>query len=394
MTPTSEGLLAATRAPVLLVSHGFGSNYERGFCNGLSDAGIPFTLLSSDRTDYAGLRPGTRTINLRGSQAEERSRWAKFCNMLRYHLALMLLVARTRPPAVHVIGLIEPPVLCGLIEGLWFRLWSRRYVLTVHDTEPHDRGSAWNRWLYSLSFRIATHLVVHTARLRDEFVTGRGFAAVRVVVMEHGIEPLAEPLPPAPRGGQPRPFKLLVFGVVARYKGIDLLLEALRGFPAPFELTIAGWCPNANLAAELRREIAAHEWRDSIHRIDRYLLESEVPALFLNADALVLPYRRIDQSGVLFQALRFGLPVVASRVGAFEHYVQPAVGECCEPEDAGSLRSALERLLARYPSLDRGQIRAIGRHCEWQQVVQVLAPLYQGSAASGEARLEHTIGSP
>ena len=74
--------------PVVLVSHGFQTNYERGFTNGLADAGVAVTLVSSDRTDYAGLRPGIHTVNLRGSQEEDRPGWAKALNMLRYHLGL------------------------------------------------------------------------------------------------------------------------------------------------------------------------------------------------------------------------------------------------------------------------------------------------------------------
>jgi len=41
--------------PVICVSHGFQTNYERGFCNGLAACGVAVTLISSDRSDTAGL---------------------------------------------------------------------------------------------------------------------------------------------------------------------------------------------------------------------------------------------------------------------------------------------------------------------------------------------------
>ena len=42
-----------------------------------------------------------------------------------------------------------------------------------------------------------------------------------------------------------------------------------------------------------------------------------VAGLFARADLVVLPYREIDQSGVLFTALAFGKPLLVSDVGGF-----------------------------------------------------------------------------
>lgn len=370
-------------ARVLLVSHGYENIYERGFCNGLHDAGFAFTLVSSDQTDYGGLRPGTQTINLRGSQLSDRTRWQKAANLVHYHLVLMRYVARSRPPVLHVIGLIEPPLLCGVVQGLWFRFWAGRYALTVHNTERHDGAGRWSRWLYSWAFRIAPNLVVHTERVRDELVARHGIDPERIVVMQHGLEPLLPPPGLPATGRQPRPFRLLVFGKIMRYKGVDLLLEALRELPYPVVLTIAGRCDDPALAAQLQAQIAAHPVRSTIRWNNAYVPESEIPTLFTEADALVLAYRRIDQSGVLFQALRFGLPLVASKVGALEHYLEPAAGECCEPGDAASLRAALLRLIGRYAGIDRAQVRAIGQRYEWQRTVCALAGLYAAHDSPG-----------
>lgn len=364
------------RRPLILVSHGYENIYERGFCNGLSDAGIAFTLVSSDRTDYAGMRPGTRTKNLRGSQDESRPRWRKLLNLLRYHLGLMWYVARRRRAIVHLIGLIEPPLLCGVIEGLWFRLVSDRYVLTVHDLVPHDRDTRINRLLFGWSFRIADRLVVHTRRMRDELMQRHAIDESRITIMEHGLEPLPGSLPVLETYQVGEPFKVLFFGYVLRYKGLDLLLEALADFPCPFSLTVAGVCRDSALATELQAEIAAHPWGDSIHWDNQYVNEKEIETHFTRSHVLVMPYRHIDQSGVLFQALRFGLPVVATRVGALASYVPHEVGEVCEPMLASELRQALQRLADRYEQLDRRSIVGIGKRFEWQSTVAALAPVY------------------
>lgn len=376
-SPTSADAQASKPPPgVLLVSHGFQKTYERGFCNGLTDAGCDFVLVSSDQTDYAGLRPGTATLNLRGSQQPDRARWHKMANLLRYHLRLMAHVAKHRPKVVHVIGLLEPPWLCGIVEGLWFRIWAGRYVLTVHDIRRHDDDSAWISLLHSMSFRIAAIAVAHTVRQREQLIGDYGVDPGRCIVMEHGLEPFDPPLEmPLPRPNAD-PLRLLVFGIVMRYKGIDLLLQALLDFDAPFELRIVGRSFDASLTQDLEAQIAAHTYAASISWENRFIAESEIAALFADADLLVLPYRHIDQSGVLFQALRYGLPVVATRVGAFDAYVVPEVGECCRPEDPSDLLAALLRVRGRYKSMDRRRIREIGQRYEWQRTVAALQPAY------------------
>jgi len=360
---------------VLLVSHGFQKNYECAFANGLYAAGVNVLLVSSDQTHYASLAPGVRTLNLRGSQSESRPNWQKFLNLLRYHAALMFWVAWHRPAVVHAFGLLHPVWLVGHLQGWWFRRFAGRYVLTVHDTEPHDRGNEQSRQAFVVAFGYASHLVVHSKRLAVLLAARLPGRGSDIKFMEHGLEPWAGSADLLPyRHG--RPVKILLFGVLQRYKGLDILLDALDGIAMSFELVVAGRCSDNALRAELSARIAAHPQAAAIRWHDGYVPEQDVPALFIEADMLVLPYRRIDQSGVLFQAYRFGLPVVATKVGAFEDYVGPEHGEVCDPEDAVALRAAIERLSARLTSIDRRQLAESAQDLAWPQVVRVLLPVY------------------
>jgi glycosyltransferase involved in cell wall biosynthesis len=363
--------------PVILVSHGFQTNYERGFANGLADCDQPLVLVSSDRTDYAGLRSQVRTVNLRGSQEENRPRWLKLANMVRYHVRLMLYAVIHHRSILHVIGLIDPPGLVGVLEGIWFRAICRRYVLTIHDLLPHGRHTPWNKYLYHISFRLPHRLVVHTERMREQVIMRHGVPPDRVTVMEHGIEPSVS-VHPVRRPDIPSSPKLLFFGAVAAYKGLDLLLDALaQSGHQTYSLLIAGLCRDATLRKTLEQRIAQQlEGRQIVWR-NEFIPEQEVADIFCNADILVLPYRHIDQSGVLFQALRYGLPVVASRVGAFEHYISEEVGVLAEPGNAESLRKALDALTSRLPDISRIRIAEIGRGFEWSQTVRPLLSVYR-----------------
>ena len=63
---------------------------------------------------------------------------------------------------------------------------------------------------------------------------------------------------------------------------------------------------------------------------------------FAAADCLVLPYKRIYQSGVIFLAYRFGLPIIATDIGSFhEDVIEGVTGFICKPDDAEDMAEKL-----------------------------------------------------
>lgn len=372
-------------AHVVLVSHGFQPNYERGFANGLAANGAAVTLVCSDRTDVASLLPRIEALNLRGSQDPTRPSWRKAINLLAYHARLLwLTLRRRRAVVVHVFGLLLPLVWCGLLQGLWFRAFAKRYVLTIHNILPHDRHTWASRVLHGLAYRLPHALVVHTPSMRRQLMDDFKLAPERIVVMEHGIEPLDRSEVHLPEVRAEGVLRLLFFGAALRYKGLDILLEALAAEVPEFRLDIAGPCVDAGLARDLEASIAAHPRRAAITWTRGFIPEADVPALFLRADVLILPYRHIDQSGVLFQALRYGLPVIAADVGSFRHYVGTEVGEVFEPGSSVALAAALQRFCSRRKQLSRPGIQARAREFEWPRVTQVLATTYAAGACPAD----------
>ena len=59
----------------------------------------------------------------------------------------------------------------------------------------------------------------------------------------------------------------------------------------------------------------------------------------------MLPYREIDQSGVLFTALAFGKPLLLSDVGGFPEVAATGAARTFPAGDVGALRDALSELL-------------------------------------------------
>lgn len=371
----------------VLISNGFQNEYEVGFSNGLAGCGLHPVLISSDNLPVNRLADGVTAINLRGSQRPDRSPWQKASNILRYWLALHRLIRRQAARTVHVIGLftLRKPVI-DLLEAAALRLSARRFVLTVHNLLPHDAHSRLNHLVFWLLYRLPHTLVVHTERMRQQLHTRFGVPMARVVVMEHGIDRLiARDAVDAgwlrrrmsvPAG---RPV-MLFFGGIARYKGLDQLVEAMLRVAATRQLpvlVVAGACQDSELRLTLQQSLGELVVQGRARWVDGFIPDDEVPAYFHGADVLVMPYRHIDQSGVLFMALATGLPVVATDVGSLADYVPASGGRVVPVGDMGDLLDAVDEVVADETEQRRSQrIGEATRHL-WVQTARAVLPAYQ-----------------
>jgi D-inositol-3-phosphate glycosyltransferase len=113
-----------------------------------------------------------------------------------------------------------------------------------------------------------------------------------------------------------------------------------------------------------------------------FIPDDEVEVYFKAADVLVLPYKHIYQSGVLFLGHSFGLPVLAADVGSLkDEIVEGKTGFVFKPDDPIDLARAIERYFASDLFADlntrRQQIRdyATERH-SWEVVGQMTVDKY------------------
>lgn len=113
------------------------------------------------------------------------------------------------------------------------------------------------------------------------------------------------------------PVRLLYFGVIRPFKGVEDIVAALEAMSpedvANFHLTVVGetwegWTVPAQL-------IAASPLAERITFVNRYVTDEEVGRHFADADVVVLPYHRSSASGPLHVAMSHGLPVVVTSVG-------------------------------------------------------------------------------
>jgi glycosyltransferase involved in cell wall biosynthesis len=186
---------------------------------------------------------------------------------------------------------------------------------------------------------------------------------------------------------------ILFFGRLVPYKGIEYLLEAyrllLKDKGAKYKLILAGEPKKGaeQYLEELQSVLSENSRPDDVILKAQFVPDNEMELHFKAADVLTLPYKEIFQSGVLFLAYSFGLPVVATDVGSFhDDVIEGSTGYLCKPGDPADLARAIEKYFAsdlyRNLNVRRQELRehANANH-SWQAVADLTSNAYAGMLA-------------
>ncbi|MFN5416228.1 MAG: glycosyltransferase [Flavobacteriia bacterium] len=134
---------------------------------------------------------------------------------------------------------------------------------------------------------------------------------------------------------------LLFFGLIRKYKGLDILIDVLSYLNEDYILLIAGECyEDINVYF---KQINALGLNDRVFLHTNYIPDEAVSVYFSASDLCVLPYRSATQSGIVAVANHFEIPIVASNVGSFPKSIQDQKdGLIFTAEDNMDLKSKIE----------------------------------------------------
>jgi glycosyltransferase involved in cell wall biosynthesis len=230
--------------------------------------------------------------------------------------------------------------------------------------------------------RTVDAVVVHSQDGARRVIEEAKVPAERVHVIPHGafahLARLPEGPPPPALAGLEGRRVVLFFGLVRPYKGVDLLVDALAGTPDDIVLLVIGM-PRMSLAP-LERRARELGIADRLRFVPRFVPDSDLPAYFRRADVVALPYREIEQSGVLYTALAFGTPLLLSAVGGFPEVAQRGAARLVEPGSVESLRTGLVELLDDEPArreLSRAALALAGGDQSWERAAALTEVLYR-----------------
>ena len=246
---------------------------------------------------------------------------------------------------------------------------NKKIVLTIHDPVRHIGSGSWYSGIETAAFlQMAQNIIVHGEKFR------KCYPSKRVFVIPHGeygrfqgtSSTIIE-----------EPDTLLFFGRITMYKGIDVLVQAMKDVWAvrpQTRLIIAG-------SGDLKALGIDTSGEPRIELLNTYIPNEEVSNLFQRASIIVLPYIEGTQSGVLATALALGKPTVATRVGCFEETIEDGKnGLLVNPGETEGLSKAILELLT-----NEALRRDIGKRAkeysdeflQWGPIARVTKESYQ-----------------
>ena len=332
-------------------------HYVFQLCRAMAETGADVTLITSKQFELASLPRNfdiQPVIDLWDPKASDAGpivrKLRRVIRAFRYYLQWLRVVRRVAKLKPDVVQVGDIPFPLDLLPLRLLRRKAPLFADVCHNVNPFDAAggfgrSRWKRFFYRRIYRLFDVVFVHFERNAAEFA--KSFASRRTAVIKHGNEALFEELrDPAINaetlrkrlgiGNEP---VVLFFGTLSRYKGVDVLLDA---FPrirreTGARLVIAGYpLQDFDIPAD----------RDFVTLVPEYVSSAEVAAWMELASVIVFPYRDIYQSGAIHVAQTFGVPTVASAVGAMQDVVEHEVsGLLVPPEDADALATAVIRLL-------------------------------------------------
>jgi D-inositol-3-phosphate glycosyltransferase len=348
---------APASTPVAILTGGGDRPYALGLAATLIAQGVAFDFIASDELDDPELRrsPLVRFLNLRKEMRSDVSALRKVLRVLLYYWRLIVYALTAKPRLFHILWNNKFAILDRTLLMLYYRALGKRVALTVHNVNAGWRDSSdtlLNRLTLRIQYYLCDHLFVHTEQMKRELGVYFAVANAKISVIPFGINAsvpntdLTSVDAKHVLGLSSGQKVLLFFGNIAPYKGLEYLVEAMALLVSEepsYRLVIAGRPKNcAPYWQEIQDRIASLGLRRYLVERIEYVPDADTEIYFKAADVLVLPYRHIFQSGVLFLGYNFGLPAIASDVGSLkEDVINGETGFVCKPHDPVDLAKSI-----------------------------------------------------
>ncbi|MBW6513407.1 MAG: glycosyltransferase family 4 protein [Candidatus Syntrophosphaera sp.] len=256
--------------------------------------------------------------------------------------------------AVQEIRNFEPDVVIVSYFLPWFapsyawickRLRGIKIICLAHNVDFHEKWPGADV-LTKAFFKHCNRIVVLSgASFRDlqrkmpAAVSSRGLQAFHPIYDCYGEVAASD------GNKQPGDPTLLFFGLIKEYKGLDVLLKAMKkaaGKVSGLRLIVAGEVYGN--PAQYRKMIRELGLEDRVEAHFRYVTDLEIGGFFRSSHACVLPYKSATQSGVIATSYSFNVPVICSDVGGLSEYVLAnETGLLVPPNDPDALARAIIR---------------------------------------------------
>lgn len=276
-------------------------------------------------------------------------------------------IARTKPDLVvfHWWTVFWAP--CFWFMAKCLKRHDIRIGIICHNLVDHDAGKLKAR-ISQAVLGVADVYLVHSSEHANILRATHPEAAVA----QHPIPVYGHYPQPKEQLAKRGRLELLFFGFIRPYKGLDVLIEAMRKLnDDEVHLTVIGehWGKPDELLAQVT----------DLPNIDLhlgYMSDEDAAAHFARADFIVLPYRKATGSAVASVAFHYDKPLIASRTGGLPDVVVEGVtGKLVPPGDASALADVIRQTNRHSASALSAGVRQFKKVNDWNSMCSQLVRL-------------------
>lgn len=271
--------------------------------------------------------------------------WGYICRIIQAPLLVACLYNYIKNHKID-IAVCTMPGPMDLVMAITLKLLRIPYVVVVHDVHPHPGdGYLFQHFLQKILIKNSRLTVTFSKYVYKQLLAVNFVPASRIIEGWH--PPFSYNLSSVKQYSVGKEIRLLNFGRLLFYKGLDLLEEALDQVSSqqPYQLRIIGHGPKNTVLDRLNK-------RDNVSVENRWVPEEEIAELMQWADVVILPYREASQSGIAATALAFGKPILITNVGGLSEQFKKEDMDLvflCEPTTQEIAKGLDQILQLKFP---------------------------------------------
>ena len=227
----------------------------------------------------------------------------KILSYIKSIFHLISFVVLKKPKLIHFQWFKMPIIDIFLL----FFLKARRIkiVFTAHNILPHNTRYRYY-FQYLLIYFLAEKVIVHSENTKYELIKKFNIQSEKIYVVPMGLFFQKEISPIKMKEN----ITISFLGSISEYKGIDLFIKSILNYRNKYKkikFNIIGKGKIPNIEKIMKRE--------DVYIINDFVSDLEFEKFLGSSDIVVLPYKMISQSAVLFSAIAYQIPCIVSDVG-------------------------------------------------------------------------------
>ena len=381
-----------------LTGRGGNGHYHLGLLSGLIHKPIKIDVIGSNVIMNSNILKNVNVnfLNYLGDRSPNVPIWEKTFRILMYYYYLIKYTIKTDSKIYHIQWMNKFIYFDRTILILFYKLFGKKIILTAHNIDEKERdgkNNIFNKISLKFLYNNVNGLIVHTEKMKSQLIANFNVQESKITVIPHGI---MDVVPTTTinniearnvLGLNMNEKVILFFGNIAPYKGLDDLINALiilNRSNYTVKLIIAGKVKDCKTYWDnIDETIRKNDLRNNLLLKIKHIPDEEIELYFKSADALVLPYKYIFQSGVIFLSYYFGLPVIATDVGSLKEEIDNGInGYLCKPKNPKDIANTIEIYFESdlYTNLEKNRMK-IKQYADekysWEKIGDMTYGLYK-----------------